>query len=231
MKRKTLLAIIFFLTVVKLPGYSMAKKPKEPRIKIIPESVDFGRVIQGEEQKFILRIENTGGGVLVIKRLTPGCECMEVAIEEKRIPAGKSSKVEVTMDTWDYFDDITKNIYVLSNDPEEGYKKIVISGNIEKAPLEMEISINPGKWNLGDMVSDKAMERELTIKNTGDKTIKISNIESSSELVKTSISSGEIKADDTSKVTIRIKPGEQKGMVKQHLYLTLDIPYEVYIEE
>lgn len=231
MKKIILTIGMFFLMTVFLPEYSNGKDLKIPKIEIIPETVDFGEVVQGEKKDFVFKVNNAGEGILVIKRLTSGCDCVEASIEKNRILAGETVEIKATLDTWDYIGDIEKDIIVLSNDPGESFKKIIIKGNVKTAPLEIEIAVRPGKWILGDIAPKGILKREILVKNTGRKSMKILKAAGSSRKVKISVSSKEIGAQETSKVIVKIKPGRRKGTVKHHLYLTLDIPYEVYAEE
>ncbi len=231
MKKMILAVFILSLMVIFLPEYSNGKDLEVPGIKIFPEMVDFGKVIQGEEKELTFRIKNTGKAILEIKRLTPGCDCMEASIEKNKILAGETVNIKVILDTWDYLGDIEKDIIVFSNDPKESFRKVIVRGNVEAAPLEIEINVKPSRWILGDIAPKGMLEREVLVRNTGDKPIRIHKAAGSSRKVKASVSTKYIGVNQTSMVNMKIKPGRRKGTVKQSLYLTLEIPYEVYAQE
>lgn len=127
------------------------------KIKISPERFDLGTVIYGEVSERIFTITNLGNQPLEILGISTSCGCTqaEVAEEDKVIAAGGSVPMKVSFDPAVHKDDadlgeITRIIYVKSNDAQEG---------------EVEASISALVIREGEMV-EEAESRVTTIQMT-----------------------------------------------------------------
>jgi hypothetical protein len=92
---------------------------------------DFGKMKQGDVGKYTFKIINKGTGLLRIKDITTSCGCTAAVIKDKDIPAGKEGEILVQFDSSGKMGKLSRRITVLSNDPKNTYKNIIIYADVE----------------------------------------------------------------------------------------------------
>ena len=96
----------------------------QPRILVLEEEWDFGKVTRGEKPTHIFIVKNEGEGDLIIDSLKESCACIEASISTKRIQPEGSAELKVTYDTTDYVGKDEKHVHIYSNDPQVPDKRI-----------------------------------------------------------------------------------------------------------
>ncbi len=96
----------------------------QPRIIVLEEEWDFGKVTQGEKPTHIFIVKNEGEGDLIIDNLKESCACIEVSISATLIKPGESAELTVSYDTTDYVGKDEKHLHIYSNDPQVPDKRI-----------------------------------------------------------------------------------------------------------
>lgn len=230
---KHLLALIISAVILFTVGFIHADEPAEPAAKKAPapnialsaEKWDFGTIIQGEVATHIFEIKNTGESELTIYNVRTSCGCTAVLLSSNNIPPSKSAELKVTFASSGYTGNFEKSVYLNSNDPDESYKTIVISGNIKVLP-KIGISVKPDYWSLAPVVSDgQEMPFQFSIENKGESNLKVSSIGASTDLIYVSESSAEIKPNDIKIIEIKLDPKTKTVKSEgQHIYLKIEIP-------
>lgn len=91
---------------------------------------DFGTVVKGEEVFHNFEIKNEGNIDLTIIDVRPSCGCT-IAEADKVIKPHQTGKVKVKFETKDFRGPVTKDITIISNDPENPQFKIFIKATIK----------------------------------------------------------------------------------------------------
>jgi len=108
----------------------------QPRILILEEEWDFGKVTQGEKPTHIFIVKNGGEGDLIIDGLKESCACIEASISTTLIQPGESAELKVSYDTTDYVEKDEKHVHIYSNDPQVPDKRINLYVYVEIGELK-----------------------------------------------------------------------------------------------
>jgi hypothetical protein len=79
------------------------------------ETLELGKVKQGDTVFSVFVVENRGKSDLIIKRVSPSCGCTVATYEEKPIPPFKSGVIKLIFATNGRSGKVTKNATVYSN--------------------------------------------------------------------------------------------------------------------
>lgn len=90
---------------------------------------DFGIVVKGEELFHSFEIKNEGNANLTILDVRPSCGCT-IAEADKIIKPGQIGKVKTKLETKDFKGPITKDITIVSNDPENPQFKLFLKAMV-----------------------------------------------------------------------------------------------------
>ena len=94
-------------------------KKSPPHIVVEPVSQELGEVPQ-QKIELIYTVRNDGESDLQIEKISTSCDCTKAVIDQEQIAPGQSAVLTVTLDpTQDnLYGDVTRVIYLRSNDPE-----------------------------------------------------------------------------------------------------------------
>lgn len=99
-------------------------------ISIESPSVDIGTVARGTPIIQQIAIKNTGSAELRINDVKAACACTTVKFDKKILPGGVGN-ITLTIDTRNFRGPISKSADVLSNDPINPSKKIIVTANVK----------------------------------------------------------------------------------------------------
>jgi hypothetical protein len=94
-----------------------SEEARGPRIRVEPESFDFGKVLPRRTLRKEFRLRNLGDEPLVIERISKSCGCTEAATEVSTLDPGASTPLRVTVETRAASGPIEHEVLVRSNDP------------------------------------------------------------------------------------------------------------------
>lgn len=101
-----------------------------PKLVCIEPVKDFGTIVRGEEVYHTFEIKNEGNADLTIFEARPSCGCT-IAEADKLIKPGQTGKVKTKLETKDFKGPITKDITIISNDPENPQYKLFLKAIIK----------------------------------------------------------------------------------------------------
>lgn len=156
--------IVLLLTIFSLCGCG---NPDPPKLVLSEESWHFGEVPPDEQPSHIFKIKNEGEQKLIIESVYSSCSCVIFELAKKEIKPGEEAGLIATFDPYGYEGDVTKNITVKSNDPENQEKIIEASITVLRVP-NPDIELSQQTFDLGDLFSKEIQEIVFTISNNGD---------------------------------------------------------------
>jgi hypothetical protein len=114
--------LVVALGVLTLAGEPAGKRAGDekiegPRIEILPESHDFGKVQQNQKLVKEFDIKNVGTEDLVLGRISTSCGCTAALTSKKTLKPGEISALKVTFETRRYKGSVERSISIASNDP------------------------------------------------------------------------------------------------------------------
>lgn len=118
----------FFLYFLTLSILTFSQE--NPKLVCNEPLKDFGTVVKGEEVFHTFELKNEGNANLTILDVRVSCGCT-IAEADKVIKPGQIGKVKTKLETKDFKGPITKDITILSNDPEEPQLKLFLKAIIK----------------------------------------------------------------------------------------------------
>ncbi|MCF8294744.1 MAG: DUF1573 domain-containing protein [Bacteroidales bacterium] len=107
-----------------------AELAKAPKIEFESKVFDFGTLKQGENKSSTYKFKNTGKSDLIIRKVKASCGCTAVAPDDKIIPPGGESKIDVTFRSAGKNGKQNKTITVITNDPTSPDVTLKVTGDI-----------------------------------------------------------------------------------------------------
>ena len=121
--------ILFFVTIM-LTFFAGSFAFAAPNLQINDPKFDFGEIFQGEKVLHVFEFINEGDETLKIDRVRSSCGCTAVMVSEKSIPPGGKGELQANFDSTRFRNDVSKTIYLYSNDPVRPVMQFQIKGTI-----------------------------------------------------------------------------------------------------
>jgi hypothetical protein len=115
-----------------LGGAEDEKAEDAPRIRVEPESFDFGRALPGKTLRKEFTIHNFGDRALVLEGVSTTCGCTAALAGATTIDPGGSTPLRVSLETRAYSGKVERKVLVRSNDPSTPLVEIRVSATVGK---------------------------------------------------------------------------------------------------
>jgi hypothetical protein len=102
-----------------------------PRIRVEPESFDFGKALQGKTLRKEFTIRNFGDAELIITGVSTTCGCTAALAALSQVPPGGSTALRVTLETRTYSGKLERQVLIRSNDPQTPLLQVKVSATVE----------------------------------------------------------------------------------------------------
>lgn len=165
MKSKKEIIVFFVVGFFIFSAY--LKALNEPKIIFDNEKIDFGRAKQGAELTHKFSFENAGGSLLAIEKIRTSCGCTAALASKESLKPGEKGNIEVTFNTRGYSGEVSKYVYVYTNDPGNPRVMLSVSAHIE-VPPGPKIKLDRTSEDIGLVIEGDAIQSGLEIKNTGE---------------------------------------------------------------
>jgi hypothetical protein len=109
---------------------STEEKTPAPRIRVEPESFDFGNALPDKTLRKEFTIGNFGDAALLIESVSTTCGCTAALPEVRRIEPGGSTPLRVTFETRRYSGKVERRVLVRSNDPKTPLVELRVSATV-----------------------------------------------------------------------------------------------------
>ncbi len=153
-----LLCLVFIVSLVAMDT---------AKIQFVKEKHDFGKVEQGKVLSYSFKFKNAGDAPLTIKNVRTTCGCTAAVVKGKKLDPGKEGEIKVSFNTIGYGGNVSKYIYVDTNDPSAPQKQLTISAAIDVPPAP-RIELDNYTLDMGLILNTEAIETQTQIKNTGE---------------------------------------------------------------
>lgn len=140
---------------------------KGPKIVFKSEAWDFGKIKQGKDVTAEFVFTNTGDAPLNIKNVETSCGCTAVLVSDKTVGPGKSGKIKVTFNSTGYAGEVTKYVFVETDDPSASRVQLKVSAAID-VPPQPRIDLDRYSIDAGLLVEGEQMEAEVGVRNRGE---------------------------------------------------------------
>lgn len=117
--------------IVKETANLKAVKPG-PSLDIPSAQYNFGKVTEGKVVDHIFTFNNAGDSPLTIKEVKTTCGCTAALLSKKELAPGEEGTLKVELNTANRSGKMTRNVTIISNDPEDPQKSLTIYAEILK---------------------------------------------------------------------------------------------------
>ena len=149
-------------------GWGIPAGPlNKPKIVFKVDNRDFGRVKQGAELTHEFVFTNEGDDRLTIKNVETSCGCTAALVSTKTIEPGKTGKIKVVFNSLGYQGDVTKYIFVDSDDPSAPRVQLKISASVDVPPAP-RIDLDRYSFDAGLLVEGDPLEANVLVQNRGE---------------------------------------------------------------
>lgn len=213
MKVKLLLITI----LVPLLVVSLTAKAK---IQFEATEVSFGEIDSGKIVDLEFKFKNVGDEVLIIKNISASCGCTATQLKKREYKPGESGVLPVQFNSRGYNGKVTKNITISTNDEEQVYTRLDITGNIimkDFASLELQ----PDRLTFKDAILGKNYKGYVTVKNTGTINLRFIEVTHSPEVV-IEFEKKELEPGQQGKINIILSPmADEEGKPRYATFIKL----------
>lgn len=155
------LSILIFVMLLSLSLFSQG-----PKIKFDATEIDFGETDSGKVIDLEFKFENAGDQVLIIKNISASCGCTATKLDKKEYKPGEKGVLPVKFYTKGYNGKVVKSVTVSTNDKENVYTRLKISGKINLKDFAA-LELSNDKINFKDVEMGKEYTESIKLKNTG----------------------------------------------------------------
>ena len=185
---------------------SAAVAEEAPQLLVDQVDYNFGEVPQGEPVLHTFKFMNAGDEALLISKVRSSCGCTAVLLSAKRLAPGEEGELHANFDSARFRGDVSKKIYLYSNDPEVPIKPLQIKGKV----LEL-FALSPRQINFGSVKPGALMERSVTLSNQTNQPLLIVAADTTTPLLKVRLEE-QLPAGEQRPlhVSLKLKPGQQR---------------------
>lgn len=148
--------LLFFLLLMHTPVLAA------PVLDVPGPTFDFGTVYQGEQVPHVFTFTNSGDSTLLIEQIRSSCGCTAALVSEKILPPGSGGEIQVSFDSTRFRGDVTKTVYVYSNDPVRPVLQLFVKGQVREA-----VVVEPAQVYFGSVTAGRTAQSEVLLRNQG----------------------------------------------------------------
>jgi len=145
---------------------------KGPRIEFKEENCHFRKAKQGDVLTHTFVFKNVGDETLEIKKVRTTCGCTAALVSDREVAPGETGEVKVTFNTKGYRGNLSKYIFVESNDPTEPNKRLTVSANIE-VPPQPKVVLDRYNIETGLHLEVEEIRARTKIRNEGELELRV----------------------------------------------------------
>ena len=200
----------------------------QPKIEVVDGTMlNFGDVFHGKKAEKIIKVRNAGSDTLRITDVRTQCGCTAAMMSDvdKRLGPNQTGQLSIAFDTHNYTGQVSKQVYISSNDTSNPKVTITFTTNIMDV-----LTFDPKMISFNDMKVDSAATRMVTVFNPSSKNpVKILSVESKNPLLKISFMKNELMPGEKTEMQAVFTP-EKSGQFQGVVEITTDHPTDPKID-
>ena len=130
-RRRVLLGLIAAALLAAGAASGRTEEQKTPRIRVEPETFDFGKALPARTLRKEFTLSNFGDAALVIENVSTTCGCTAALASDTKLAPGGSTLLRVTLETRSYSGKLERQVLVRSNDPNTPLLTVKVSATVE----------------------------------------------------------------------------------------------------
>jgi hypothetical protein len=173
---------------------------------LTPETIAFGRILEGQPVTGTIRLLNTGKAPLQIERIQASCGCTATQSEKMRIDPGDSTTIRYSVRTQGFRGVIRKSItvYFASQDIEPIHTFIegTVFTEIEVSPSFIDFQSVP-------LRADTTYKELISIRNSSDKPLQIKAVRTTSKFLTITPPSATVLPGQSLTLRVSLRPEKE----------------------
>lgn len=130
-RRRVLLGLVAVALLAAGAAGGRTEEQKTPRIRVEPETFDFGKALPARTLRKEFTLSNFGDAALVIENVSTTCGCTAALASDTKLAPGSSTVLRVTLETRSYSGKLERQVLVRSNDPKTPLLTVKVSATVE----------------------------------------------------------------------------------------------------
>ena len=130
-RRRVLLGLVAAALLAVGAAGGRTEEQKTPRIRVEPETFDFGKALPAKTLRKEFTLSNFGDAALVIENVSTTCGCTAALASDTKLAPGSSTVLRVTLETRSYSGKLERQVLVRSNDPKTPLLTVKVSATVE----------------------------------------------------------------------------------------------------
>ena len=130
-RRRVLLGLLAAALLAAGAASGRTEEQKTPRIRVEPETFDFGKALPARTLRKEFTLSNFGDAALVIENVSTTCGCTAALASDTKLAPGSSTVLRVTLETRSYSGKLERQVLVRSNDPKTPLLTVKVSATVE----------------------------------------------------------------------------------------------------
>jgi uncharacterized protein DUF1573 len=130
-RRRVLLGLLAAALLAAGAASGRTEEQKTPRIRVEPETFDFGKALPAKTLRKEFTLSNFGDAALVIENVSTTCGCTAALASDTKLAPGSSTVLRVTLETRSYSGKLERQVLVRSNDPKTPLLTVKVSATVE----------------------------------------------------------------------------------------------------
>jgi len=199
---------------------------KQPKIKFKELTHGFGKIKQGAVLTHDFVFSNEGDSTLIISKVLTSCGCTAALASDDHVAPGKEGKIEVKFDSQGYGGEISKVIYVDTNDPGQPRMMLEVTADIE-IPPSPKIDLDTYNYEGGLILEGEDFVANVKVMNRGELELRAEFAHRNAVYSlkgKPAPSPLKIAAGKEAEVEIRIPTGGRSGTLREYVLIKSNDP-------
>ena len=219
------------LAILLLASAGPAFAAKGPKIAFKEDAWNFGKSKGGDDLVHEFVFKNDGDAALHIKNVETSCGCTAALISDKTVEPGKSGKIKITFSTRGYSGEVTRFVYVESDDPASPRVQLKISAAVDVQP-QPRIDLDRYGFDVGLLIEGDELTAPVTIFNKGELELRVEASLPGAKILldgKPAVFPVKIAAGKDVELTVKMSMANRMGPVREYFLVKSNDPMRTTI--
>lgn len=195
--KQTIVATALVLALA-LPALAAA-----PALVVENFKYDFGQVYQGERVEHVYHFRNAGDAPLKIEKVRSSCGCTAALVSAEMIDPGETGEVKATFDSTRFRGEVTKTIYLYTNNPDQRETRFTLSGEVLA-----KLTADPDPLLLDNLAPGGERNATVTITNQGREILHLQEVTASIAELTATLEGKTLAPGATTRLQVKVVPRE-----------------------
>lgn len=179
----------------------------QAQLKVLEgNDISFGTFYQtGEKVRQMITVKNIGNEKITINHVGTSCGCTAAVLSDSSLNPGEQTAIKIEFNPTGYLGNVTKYIYISNSDSKNQLITVKMSGYVAYAlqPTPDFVTFHTMKPGISDSTS-------ITLNNTSDETIQITNVETPDSEMTYRLDKDELKPGEFTDLHLYLEPMREK---------------------